>query len=173
MKIELKSIKFSEALSEETNAFTADVWINGKKAGYAKNDGHGGCTMVNPYINYRELFAEAENWAKEQPKINIGSEEKPYLVSSNMESLIDSLFENWLKKKGEKALERRCKKGLCYGEKTHYRYIAWKNRTIEDLLNNPTTRQILKGKVVELLNKGENILNKNLPEDWLTANVDA
>ena len=31
MKIELKNIKFSEALSEETNAFVCDVYVNGKK----------------------------------------------------------------------------------------------------------------------------------------------
>jgi len=39
MKVELKNVKFSEHMSEETNAFTADVYVDGKKCGYAKNDG--------------------------------------------------------------------------------------------------------------------------------------
>ncbi len=31
-------------MSEETNCFVADLYINGKKIGYVKNDGRGGCT---------------------------------------------------------------------------------------------------------------------------------
>lgn len=44
MKIELKKIHFSEQLSEETHAFTANIYINGTHAGYAKNNGRGGAT---------------------------------------------------------------------------------------------------------------------------------
>jgi hypothetical protein len=47
MKIELKNVKFSDFASEETNCFRADVYVNGKKAGYCNNDGHGGCTNVH------------------------------------------------------------------------------------------------------------------------------
>ena len=39
MNIELKNIKIAEHLSEETTAFTADIFVNGKKVGYARNDG--------------------------------------------------------------------------------------------------------------------------------------
>jgi len=47
MQVELKRIQVSTRLSEETIAFAADVWIDGKKAGTAKNDGHGGATSVH------------------------------------------------------------------------------------------------------------------------------
>jgi hypothetical protein len=47
MKVELKRLQISERLSKETIAFAADVWINGKKAGYAENEGHGGNTTVH------------------------------------------------------------------------------------------------------------------------------
>lgn len=47
MKIELKRFTTNTRLSQETTAFAADVWVNGKKAGHAKNDGHGGATMVH------------------------------------------------------------------------------------------------------------------------------
>ena len=49
MDIQLKSIKFSEHLSEETNAFTANLYVDGKKIGYCRNDGRGGNTLVQPY----------------------------------------------------------------------------------------------------------------------------
>ena len=44
MKIELKKISFSERMSDETNCFIADLYINGKKVGECNNDGRGGCT---------------------------------------------------------------------------------------------------------------------------------
>ena len=47
MKVQLKRLQICANLSEETTAFTADVWIDGKKAGWAKNDGHGGATIVH------------------------------------------------------------------------------------------------------------------------------
>ena len=69
MKIELKSIKFSEAMSEETNAFTANLYINGKKVGYCKNQGHGGCTDYNAdEPKFRTIIAEAEAYCKALPK---------------------------------------------------------------------------------------------------------
>lgn len=46
MKFQIKNIKYSASLSEETNAFTCSVWVDGRKAGFAKNGGFGGCTDV-------------------------------------------------------------------------------------------------------------------------------
>lgn len=46
-KVQLKRLQVHARLSEETTAFTADVWIDDKRAGYAKNDGHGGETFVH------------------------------------------------------------------------------------------------------------------------------
>ena len=54
MKIELKRFSYNARLSEETNAFAADIWVDGKNVGFAKNDGHGGNTMV--HIKPNELF---------------------------------------------------------------------------------------------------------------------
>ena len=46
MKLELKSIKYSASLSTDTNAFTANVYINNKIVGEARNEGIGGPTLV-------------------------------------------------------------------------------------------------------------------------------
>jgi len=45
-KLELKKVKIFLPGSQETICFTADIYANGKKVGYAENDGHGGCTMA-------------------------------------------------------------------------------------------------------------------------------
>lgn len=47
MNITLKNFKHLARLSEETLCFTATVCIDGKKAGFASNHGHGGYTIVN------------------------------------------------------------------------------------------------------------------------------
>jgi len=107
MKIELKNIKFSESLSEETNAFTADLFINGKKTGYCKNSGQGGCTDYSWYnSNDKTIIADAEIYCKSLPKIKYGESE----FDSNLESVIDQLFEDWLKQKEQAKLQKKMNK---------------------------------------------------------------
>lgn len=43
MKFELKNISYNSRLSEETAAYSATLFIDGKKAGTVSNHGHGGC----------------------------------------------------------------------------------------------------------------------------------
>jgi hypothetical protein len=42
MKIELKKIKYMKTLSEETECFSAELWINDQKRGNVSNRGNGG-----------------------------------------------------------------------------------------------------------------------------------
>jgi hypothetical protein len=46
VKIQLKRFTTNARLSQETTAFAADVWVDGKRVGHAENDGHGGATIV-------------------------------------------------------------------------------------------------------------------------------
>ena len=46
-RIELKNLKVAECLSEETTAFTATVYVDGKRAFAARNQGHGGENMLD------------------------------------------------------------------------------------------------------------------------------
>lgn len=62
MKVELKRLQIYERMSQETTAFNADVWIDGKKAGTAKNAGHGGNTDVR--IDDRALAAALREYGK-------------------------------------------------------------------------------------------------------------
>jgi hypothetical protein len=63
MEITLKNISHNERLSEETNCFSATIYIDGKKAGEASNHGHGGPTMLHP----RELEQKIDAYAKTLP----------------------------------------------------------------------------------------------------------
>lgn len=117
MKVTLKKIKFSEHMSEETNAFTADVYIDGKCCGFAKNDGCGGCTNIQPtfFPDKISIFRECESWLKTQPQINIGSVNDPYMVNCDMESMVDMLFEQWLTEQTKKKFEKKMVNHLMWG----------------------------------------------------------
>jgi len=62
MHIELRKLSISRALSEETTAYSAEIWIDGIKAFAASNHGHGGSDL------YRQLGAvteaEVDAWLK-------------------------------------------------------------------------------------------------------------
>lgn len=62
MKVELRAIKVYDRLSEETTAFTAVIYADGKRVGDAKNDGHGGSTWVrlDRPASDRAVLAEME-----------------------------------------------------------------------------------------------------------------
>ena len=55
MKIELKALKYSDFASQETHCFQANIYIDGKKAGWADNDGRGGMTSIHPHQLYSEI----------------------------------------------------------------------------------------------------------------------
>jgi hypothetical protein len=165
MKIELKNIKFSEALSEETNAFVADVYINNVKVAYAKNDGHGGCTFYHAYEGKRELVKEAEEFCLGLPPIKAYSTELPM----NLEFKIDLLLEDWLKVKDQKRLDKKlekdCLKGICVKLDNGYNLIQWKGHTLESLLQHPQGVLSIRVKLNELRREGKEVLNKNLPQE--------
>jgi len=55
MKIELKALKYSDFASQETHCFHANIYIDGKKAGWAENNGHGGMTSIHPHQLYTTI----------------------------------------------------------------------------------------------------------------------
>jgi len=64
MKITLKHFKHLARLSQETLCFTATVCIDGEKAGFASNHGHGGCTIVNITDLALRKMHEDEKWSE-------------------------------------------------------------------------------------------------------------
>lgn len=71
MKIELKKLKIANHLSEETLAYTAEVWIDGKLAFHAKNNGHGGCDHFYKAGEITER--EVDDWIRTNlPQLDYG-----------------------------------------------------------------------------------------------------
>ena len=114
-KVEIKNLKVAEHLSEETLAFTASIWINGKKVGGAKNAGHGGMTDVDFYYwegdqarRNNKLHDELREYVKQFTHENFDKEQVPYRVDFYIDELV------------EKEYERQSLKRFCRG-KTAFR----------------------------------------------------
>ena len=71
MKVELRKVKIAKNLSEETIAFTADLWVDGEQIGYVRNDGRGGANLVSPIMVKDQStigrIREFESWCETQP----------------------------------------------------------------------------------------------------------
>ena len=72
MNAELRKLKTFQELSRETDAFSAELWIDGKIAAYVENDGGGGSHMIR-YVDRshgKSAFEDAFNaWTKAMPPI--------------------------------------------------------------------------------------------------------
>ena len=65
MLITLKNIKVHPDMSEETHCFSATIYVDGKKAGFVKNEGRGGCHFYDWLDG--GLGQRVHDWAKGQP----------------------------------------------------------------------------------------------------------
>ena len=135
MKIELKKFQFFERMSEETNAFVADVYANGVKIAYAKNDGHGGDTFYYPEPKNAKLLAEAEAYCKTLPPTVYPSSfgGKDLVIESNLTNVIDDLVCAAIKAKDDKKLEKKMEKAIMWGVKggNSYTYVNFKVKLSE------------------------------------------
>lgn len=63
MKIELKNLKVANHLSQETTAYSASVYVNGKRAFHAQNAGQGGADDFHRVQGYDgPALAEIDAW---------------------------------------------------------------------------------------------------------------
>lgn len=62
MHIELRNIEFSEALSIDSTAYTAEVWIDGELAFRSRNSGTGGADFITR--QGRRTESEVTSWLK-------------------------------------------------------------------------------------------------------------
>jgi hypothetical protein len=98
MKIELKNIRHNERLSRGTFCFSADLIIDGKKAGDVSNSGDGGCSRYEPRSLEQLLDAHAQTLP---PKMISGLSLQP-----NGDQVVFDLVADWLMEKDLKRLMR-------------------------------------------------------------------
>jgi len=177
MKIELKNIKHSPSLSEETEAFTASLYIDGKCVGSVENHGHGGNTDYR--ANTREdraIIEQAEAYCKGLPPEichDIIIDGKPMVIEMKLEYYIDNLLFQHLKQKEAARLKKLEVNRILYGNFESGDVFSLKfKRPLAEILAHPNGDDILakniKEKILPELIEGMKVLNHNLPEPVYT-----
>ena len=156
MKITLKNIKHSESLSEETNAFTANLYVDGVKTATCRNDGNGGSTWIDHFDGKKDLLKKAFDFAdKMEPVIYQGTS-----LGMDLEFYVDTLIEDFLL---EKSLKSSFRKGIVYENKNgEMLTISWRGWTIPKLMSSVPGKTAVMNKVNELTKKGFTVLNTNI-----------
>ena len=109
------------------------------------------------------ITQNANEWLASQPKKKSDMYDFEYIRT--IESEVDDLFADWLKVKEDKKLEKKMDKGILYGTKYNYQMIYWTNTTLIAQLNNTIGKARVTKIVHELTEKGETILNTNIPTE--------
>ena len=116
-RIELKSLKVHEDVSEETLCYSAIIAVDGVSAIHATNDGHGGCDMYSSAFGppdgrkmYDEAMAKIEAYVKTLPAkaCNLFPDGLPY----DMELLVGDLIAAEQQKKDFKKFVRSLSKKI-------------------------------------------------------------
>ncbi len=111
-KIELRNIKYAAFASEETNCFSADIYINGKKEGDVHNDGHGGCDFFNPHALEVRLDAITNTLPPTICEWIDKETGKPGIMQQSAELLVGELFEQWLRAKEAGKADKKLQRDL-------------------------------------------------------------
>lgn len=167
MKISLKNIKHIKSMSEETEAFTADLYIDGILVGTAKNRGHGGSTDYLPYQGKRDIITKAEKYCESLPEITTNFGDKSFTYKQSLETVIDSIVNDFIERKLENDFKNKIRKamltGIVVGVKGASSYAVYKlpkGQTLAGLDKAKLGAFIMS--VKSKLLTGESILNTNI-----------
>ena len=91
MKIELKAIQYAAFSSEETNCYTANLYVEGRKIGTVGNDGRGGCDRFD---GDRVAYDRADVWCRLNLPKWTGHDGTPH--DTDLEFHCGQLVDAWL-----------------------------------------------------------------------------
>jgi hypothetical protein len=171
MKIELKKLKVAEHLSEETTAYSADVYVNGKCIGYAQNNGQGGETDIRCHFpadsSERKLCAEAEAWATEQPPYSEGGGQPlPMTLDFYLDLMVYDVLLAKAEAKEQAKLKRMQLKEIHVGvpDSGRYRRWSWKKMTLAELAAIPSGKGAVQSRI--------DILKRDMKADEVIINAE-
>jgi len=115
MKIELRKVSHSKSLSEETPAYSAQVWIDGSHFANVTNHGTGGPDDFSPAIGryndetfWTRLKAVEEQVAKDYPPMTYTAAGETHSFPASLESVCqDLLYQRDLEKTIARDLKRK------------------------------------------------------------------
>lgn len=113
LTVELRKFKHAAALSHETEAISAEIWINGLRAGSIENSGRGACHDLR-WLDPRSEDVLADHCAA-LPKVSSDGFELEVCVDLFFSILIDEKITEKLNRAREKKLLKRVAKARAAG----------------------------------------------------------
>lgn len=154
--LQLKNVKVHDDLSEETTCFTANIYLDGKNIGAAKNDGRGGNTDV--YVG---------NEHNDKLMAHYQESENKYVALGKLESDVDDLLYQWLIADSDKKMLRKQKNCLVFKQVDGaYCTIKYKH-PIETILKFQNGVDAIKKAIKEECVNGTILLNTNVPKNLI------
>ncbi len=180
MKIEIRKFKYYPKQSKQDwISFSADIYIDGIKAGTTSNDGRGGPTDIVVQSDCQPLISKAEAYCASLPhkEFQIPSGRK-YSYPQTLENTVFQLALDEVNKKElakfQAALDKDCANHICVGTDSKY----WKYKLPYHVMVLATDKTQLGAQGPEYLIKrltmikaalkpGQRILNDNIPAEIL------
>lgn len=154
MTYELRKVKIARNLSEETTAFTAELWLDGRKVADCSNHGQGGSTGLF-YVSPEDRDAH-EAFCAAQP--NITSKWNPDGLKFDADLHVGELLSDY---DLTQTFKRKCRKNVLFilTERKPGEYLE-----IRDRRPSPGSKEALRAHVVEKYgDKIELIVNDDIP----------
>jgi hypothetical protein len=130
--VTLKSLKVAEHLSQETTAFTATVYVDGRLAGHATNEGQGGPNCVCWADKAAEQRVLAHIGSLPEQTCELGGAET-FTLKPDVDSFLGDLVEQARK---QKWVKRQTTKGLVFrladDPEGTYRTVKWRSKPTPD-----------------------------------------
>lgn len=152
MKIELRNVKHAAFASEETDCFTATVYLDGKRVGEVSNAGKGGCNEYHPH----ELEKRLNEYAKTLPQTDIGCDVggsgSPVMIEQDADTVIGTLLHDWMLRRD---LTRALSRKVLFtrpGQTSVYETKALKKETIAHAIGPNHARTLEQFKADRILN---------------------
>ena len=150
MKVELKKLKINKELSEETTAFTCEIWASEDRLKsetefvcYARNYGHGG---PNDYRTdgerSKELLAKLTTYAKR------------FCEEDSSDSMaLDSFIDNHI------SMQKNLKKGIVYIDKNTFELFKLTFKVKKGEALSDTLKTKLNARMLSLTYEGHHVIN--------------
>lgn len=174
MKIELKNIKHFHALTDETNAFAAKLYVNDVLVAECSDTGKGGCIDIHVVKGRESLLNEAKEYTKSLPSLKT---EFDFDLEMDLELFISQLVSaDIVEREYKKSVKKLEPNNIVFGKNQKELAYTWftsrgnKKVPIASMLSTPQTRKLLSERIAKLVKEGNQIFNTNIPEELLSGN---
>lgn len=175
MKIELKNIKHFFELTDETNAFSAKLYVDGILTAECSDTGKGGCIDIHAVKGREKLLKEAEEYTRSLPAVKTGFD---FDLEMDLELFIGQLVNTDIEEREfKKSVKKYEANNIVFGKSTKEMHYTWfitkgnKKVSIAAMLSTASSRNMLANRVKKLKEEGNQIYNTNIPDEILHVPV--